>query len=69
MTENPLFNHCYKTRCLHWFKTTEPTDAHVVPDNFLTNERRLGSFLVARELLAVPGPVPVTGLVAGPNTS
>eukprot|EP00972_Heterocapsa_arctica_P030410 4478831-Heterocapsa_arctica.AAC.1 len=72
MTENPLFAQCYKTRCLQWFGITTPTDAHIVPDNYMTNRRRLGSYLAAHELLVVAdaaAPVPVTGLVAAPLTT
>eukprot|EP00972_Heterocapsa_arctica_P086663 12774366-Heterocapsa_arctica.AAC.1 len=47
MTENPLFAKCYKTQCLQWFGTTSPSDAHIVPDSYMTNRRRLGSWLAA----------------------
>eukprot|EP00972_Heterocapsa_arctica_P021326 3141088-Heterocapsa_arctica.AAC.1 len=41
MTENPLYDLAYKTRCFQWFHITTPTDENLVPDNILTNECRL----------------------------
>eukprot|EP00972_Heterocapsa_arctica_P103726 15287162-Heterocapsa_arctica.AAC.1 len=62
MTENLLYDLAYKTRCFQGFHTTTPTDEHLVPDNILTNERRLGSYIAAKAVLGATAPVPVTGL-------
>eukprot|EP00972_Heterocapsa_arctica_P055040 8116502-Heterocapsa_arctica.AAC.1 len=67
MTENPVFSNCYETRCLEWFHTTRPTDEHLVPDNALPNDRRLGSYLAAKAMLLGAAPVPVTGMEAAPK--
>eukprot|EP00972_Heterocapsa_arctica_P089470 13190957-Heterocapsa_arctica.AAC.1 len=42
MNENPLFAQCYQIRCMQWFGTTKPTDGQSVPDNYMTNQRRIG---------------------------
>eukprot|EP00972_Heterocapsa_arctica_P081849 12061876-Heterocapsa_arctica.AAC.1 len=73
MMNNPVFRRCYEVRCIEWFHTNHVTDEHVVPDNALTNERRMGSFIAAqttfmgdRELTGAR-PVPLGGLAAAPK--
>eukprot|EP00972_Heterocapsa_arctica_P091860 13548046-Heterocapsa_arctica.AAC.1 len=53
MNDNPLFATCYQIRRMQWWGTTKPTDAQIVPDNYMTNQRRIGSWLAARELISV----------------
>eukprot|EP00972_Heterocapsa_arctica_P023054 3391934-Heterocapsa_arctica.AAC.1 len=36
---------------MEWLGTTKPNDDQIVPDYYMTNRRRTGSWLAARELL------------------
>eukprot|EP00972_Heterocapsa_arctica_P007204 1050950-Heterocapsa_arctica.AAC.1 len=67
MMNNPVFRRCYEIRCLEWFHTIQITDEHVVPDNVLPNERRLGSFINAQATFKGDRPVPLGGLAAAPK--
>eukprot|EP00972_Heterocapsa_arctica_P085797 12643884-Heterocapsa_arctica.AAC.1 len=51
LNTNPLFAECCRVRCMQWWGTTKPTDEHVVADNILSNQRRIGSWKAARQML------------------
>eukprot|EP00972_Heterocapsa_arctica_P061881 9122076-Heterocapsa_arctica.AAC.1 len=36
---------------MQWWGTTKPTDEQIVADNILSNQRRIGSWRAAREML------------------
>eukprot|EP00972_Heterocapsa_arctica_P081582 12026591-Heterocapsa_arctica.AAC.1 len=58
MNANPVFDRCYKIRCLEWFGVERPTDEHLVPDNPAVNKARVGAYLQAKAQFGLP-PVPL----------
>eukprot|EP00972_Heterocapsa_arctica_P004775 707641-Heterocapsa_arctica.AAC.1 len=67
MMTNPVFRRAFEARCIEWFGTITPTDAHLVPDNPVPDLRRLGSFIAAKATIAAPLPVSLGRLAAAPK--
>eukprot|EP00972_Heterocapsa_arctica_P045851 6767730-Heterocapsa_arctica.AAC.1 len=61
MNINPALRAAVDVRCIEWFYTAHPTDAHLVPDNPFVNEARKGAFIMAKAQFGC-SEVPLGGL-------